>query len=108
MASDLIASHLIYITSAVKLGVKSCGSPTSPAYNASIYVASLYRYFFAVSLRYGEPGPDPTNGRAKWHRKDGPFWPLDSEIQLVSLPFSELFEWFRGQEGEGEATLWRP
>ena len=85
LASDLIGSRLIYITSAVKLGVKSCGSPASPAYNASRYVASLD--IFAVSLRYGEPGPDPTNGRAKWHRKDGPFWPLDFEIQLVSLLF---------------------
>lgn len=23
---------------------------------------------------YGEPGPDPTNGRVKWHKYDGPKW----------------------------------
>eukprot|EP00435_Cladocopium_sp_Y103_P036101 s69_g9.t1 len=23
---------------------------------------------------YGEPGPDPTNGRARWHTLDGPSW----------------------------------
>eukprot|EP00434_Breviolum_minutum_P017140 symbB.v1.2.015127.t1/scaffold1122.1/size136700/11 len=56
---------------------------------------------------YGEPGPDPTNGRSRWHAKDGPFW-KQQERPPYGAKNTQEYDEQHGRWWWQKKEVWRP